>query len=77
MRGPELGLIFQEPMTRLDPLQTIEAHFRETIAHPPSPISASRRSAAARWRRSRGMGIPPTRFSSTRTSSRAGCASGS
>ena len=28
MRGPELGLIFQEPMTRLDPLQTIEAHFR-------------------------------------------------
>src|SRR4051812_21263756 len=24
MRGPELGLIFQEPMTRLDPLMTIE-----------------------------------------------------
>ena len=31
MRGPELGLIFQEPMTRLDPLQTIEEHFRETL----------------------------------------------
>ena len=31
MRGPELGLIFQEPMTRLDPLQTIEAHFREAL----------------------------------------------
>jgi peptide/nickel transport system ATP-binding protein len=23
LRGPELGLIFQEPMTRLDPLMTI------------------------------------------------------
>src|SRR5262249_50114780 len=31
LRGPELGLIFQEPMTRLDPLQRIEDHFRETL----------------------------------------------
>ena len=31
LRGPEIGLIFQEPMTRLDPLHTIESHFVETL----------------------------------------------
>src|SRR5215208_8203537 len=36
MRGPDLGLIFQEPMTRLDPLMTVEHHFIETLsAHEP------------------------------------------
>src|SRR6188768_570644 len=30
-RGPDLGLIFQEPMTRLNPLMRIEDHFRETL----------------------------------------------
>jgi peptide/nickel transport system ATP-binding protein len=61
MRGPELGLIFQEPMTRLDPLQTIEKHFREALrTHEPgiSDEEARRRSLEALA----GMGIPPTRF---------------
>jgi oligopeptide/dipeptide ABC transporter ATP-binding protein len=61
LRGPELGLIFQEPMTRLDPLMTIEGHFLETLeAHEPELDGAEMR------RRSleslAGMGIPPTRF---------------
>ena len=30
-RGPDLGLIFQEPMTRLNPLMRIEQHFEETL----------------------------------------------
>jgi peptide/nickel transport system permease protein len=35
-RGERVALVFQEPMTRLDPLQTIEDHFAETItAHRP------------------------------------------
>ena len=61
MRGPELGLIFQEPMTRLDPLQTIAAHFREALRTHHSDISdeeVRRRSLEALA----GMGIPPTRF---------------
>ncbi len=61
MRGPELGLIFQEPMTRLDPLQTIEAHFREAIlTHMPDldKEEVRRRSLEALA----GMGIPRTRF---------------
>ncbi len=61
LRGPELGLIFQEPMTRLNPLMTIEDHFRETLrTHEPdvSDEDVRRQSLEALG----GMGIPPTRF---------------
>ncbi|HEV3480661.1 MAG TPA: ABC transporter ATP-binding protein [Gaiellaceae bacterium] len=61
LRGPELGLIFQEPMTRLNPLMRIDDHFKETLeAHEPSLTDAEirRRSLDALGR----MGIPPTRF---------------
>jgi oligopeptide/dipeptide ABC transporter ATP-binding protein len=61
MRGPELGLIFQEPMTRLNPLLRISDHFRETLEqHEPNLTDAEikRRSLETLGR----MGIPPTRF---------------
>jgi peptide/nickel transport system ATP-binding protein len=61
MRGPELGLIFQEPMTRLDPLMTIEHHFIETLSaheHDTHERDMRRRSVEALA----AMGIPPTRF---------------
>jgi peptide/nickel transport system ATP-binding protein len=61
MRGPELGLIFQEPMTRLNPLLRISEHFRETLdQHEPNLTDAEirRRSLETLGR----MGIPPTRF---------------
>ncbi|MGH2723441.1 MAG: ABC transporter ATP-binding protein [Actinomycetota bacterium] len=61
MRGPEIGLIFQEPMTRLNPLMRIEDHFREMLkAHEPGlgEDEARRRSLETLA----GMGIPPTRF---------------
>jgi oligopeptide/dipeptide ABC transporter ATP-binding protein len=60
-RGPDLGLIFQEPMTRLNPLMRIEQHFEETLKqHEPGLGSAEirRRSLETLGR----MGIPPTRF---------------
>ena len=61
MRGPELGLIFQEPMTRLDPLVTIEAHFLETLrAHEPGLDTAAMRKRSLETLAR--MGIPPTRF---------------
>jgi peptide/nickel transport system ATP-binding protein len=63
LRGPELGLIFQEPMTRLNPLMRIEDHFAETIhTHEPglNKNEVRRRSLDALG----GMGIPPTRFRS-------------
>jgi peptide/nickel transport system ATP-binding protein len=63
LRGPRIGLIFQEPMTRLDPLMRIEDHFTETIrAHEPE---LSGREIRARSLDTLGaMGIPPTRFRS-------------
>jgi len=61
MRGPDLGMIFQEPMTRLNPLMKISKHFEETLkTHEPDigKKEARRRSLEAL----RGMGIPPTRY---------------
>jgi peptide/nickel transport system ATP-binding protein len=61
LRGPDLGLIFQEPMTRLNPLMRIEDHFRETIEQHESGLTdqeVRRRSLETLGR----MGIPPTRF---------------
>jgi peptide/nickel transport system ATP-binding protein len=63
LRGPDIGLVFQEPMTRLNPLMRIEDHFRETItSHEPglSKAEVRRRALDALG----GMGIPPTRFRS-------------
>ncbi len=61
MRGPELGLIFQEPMTRLNPLVTIESHFLETLrAHEPELEEEQMRKRSLETLAR--MGIPPTRF---------------
>jgi peptide/nickel transport system ATP-binding protein len=61
LRGPELGMIFQEPLTRLNPLMRISEHFEETLR-----THAPRVGKAEIHRRStdtlRKMGIPPTRY---------------
>ena len=60
-RGPELGMIFQEPLTRLNPLLRVSEHFSETLrTHEPDIDSdeVERRSLDVL----RQMGIPPTRF---------------
>ena len=62
-RGGDLGMIFQEPLTRLNPLMRISEHFEETLrAH-------HRRLSADECRKRalevlRVMGIPPTRYRS-------------
>jgi peptide/nickel transport system permease protein len=61
LRGPSLGMIFQEPMTRLDPLMSVSGHFAEALRTHDRTIrddEIRRRSLEALG----AMGIPPTRF---------------
>ncbi len=63
LRGYQLGMIFQEPLTRLNPLMRISEHFEETIKqHEPglSKDQVKERALDAL----RQMGIPPTRYRS-------------
>jgi len=62
LRGPDLGMIFQEPMTRLNPLMKISQHFEEVLKiHEPQLGKKEARKRALETLR--GMGIPPTRYS--------------
>ncbi len=61
LRGPKIGLVFQEPMTRLDPLMRISDHFAEALrTHEPgiSDAEIRQRSLEALG----GVRIPPTRY---------------
>ncbi len=62
-RGPELGMIFQEPMTRLNPLMRISEHFEEAVKVHAAGVDrqeVKRRALEVL----RVMGIPPTRYRS-------------
>lgn len=63
LRGVDLGMIFQEPLTRLNPLMRISQHFEETIKqHEPGlPKDQIKQRALDALRQ---MGIPPTRYRS-------------
>jgi peptide/nickel transport system ATP-binding protein len=61
VRGAGMGLIFQEPMTRLDPLMKVSAHFAEVLkVHEPKLSKDEARDRALGALRS--LGIPPTRY---------------
>ncbi len=63
LRGPDMGMIFQEPLTRLNPLMRISEHFEETLKRHEQGLSKD----AIRVRALevlRLMGIPPTRYKS-------------
>ena len=63
LRGGELGMIFQEPMTRLNPLMRISEHFEEALrAHHPRMAKDEIKHHALDVLRV--MGIPPTRYPS-------------
>ncbi|MFN2643060.1 MAG: ABC transporter ATP-binding protein [Actinomycetota bacterium] len=60
-RGSEVSLVFQEPMTRLNPLMRVSDHFVEMIrAHQPDTSKDDARDMAREALRA--MGIPPTRL---------------
>ncbi len=63
LRGYELGMIFQEPLTRLNPLMRISEHFEETIKQHEPGLAKDQVKARA-LDALRQMGIPPTRYRS-------------
>ncbi len=64
LRGRAMGMIFQEPMTALNPVQTIGAQVAETIRiHENAPRAEGARRAADILAR---VGLPPDRFSLSR-----------
>jgi oligopeptide/dipeptide ABC transporter ATP-binding protein len=63
LRGEDVGLVFQEPMTRLNPLLKVSDHFVEMIRTHQPDTSRDEARAMARSALSQ-MGIPPTRIDS-------------
>ncbi len=63
LRGTDLAMIFQEPLTRLNPLMRISEHFEEALRTHLSGLDRpqARQRALAILRR---IGIPPTRYRS-------------
>ncbi len=62
-RGAELGMIFQEPLTRLNPLMRISQHFEEALRAHQGKLSKAECEHRA-MEVLRVMGIPPTRYRS-------------
>ncbi|MDX1657234.1 MAG: ABC transporter ATP-binding protein [Nitriliruptorales bacterium] len=59
-RGQDIALVFQEPMTRLDPLMRVSDHFVEAVrAHRPDTSKDDAKQAGREVLAA--MGIPPTR----------------
>ncbi|MCF2525711.1 ABC transporter ATP-binding protein [Yinghuangia soli] len=63
LRGPELGLIFQEPMTRLNPLMRVSEHFEEALRTHNGDLTKDEIRTRA-LDALRGMGIPASRYES-------------
>ncbi len=60
MRGNDVGMVFQEPMTALNPVKTIGAQVAETIlVHSDTPRDQAMERAGEMLRR---VGLPPERF---------------
>ena len=61
LRGAGMAMIFQEPMTRLDPLMRISEHFDEALKTHEKHLSKHERETRG-LDALRALGIPPTRY---------------
>lgn len=62
MRGNTMGMVFQEPMTALNPVQTIGAQVAETILIHEKTSKADAYERAAAMLERVGLTLPPTRY---------------
>jgi len=62
LRGKAMGMVFQEPMTALNPLQTIGAQVAETIRIHTDATRAQAHEQAANMLRRVGLTMAPTRY---------------
>ena len=62
MRGNTMGMVFQEPMTALNPVQTIGAQVAETILIHEKTSKADAHARAAAMLERVGLKVPPTRY---------------
>ena len=63
LRGKDVGMIFQEPLTRMNPLMRVSQHFEETI-HQHEPKLSREEVKERALEALRLLGIPPTRYRS-------------
>lgn len=62
MRGNTMGMVFQEPMTALNPVQTIGTQVAETILIHEKTSKAAAHERAAHMLERVGLKVPPTRY---------------
>ncbi|KQI73752.1 microcin ABC transporter ATP-binding protein [Loktanella sp. 5RATIMAR09] len=62
MRGNMMGIVFQEPMTALNPVQTIGAQVAETILIHEKTTKANAHKRAAAMLERVGLSVPPSRY---------------
>ena len=62
MRGNTMGMVFQEPMTALNPVQTIGAQVAETILIHEKTTKAEAHQRAAAMLERVGLKVPPSRY---------------
>jgi peptide/nickel transport system ATP-binding protein len=76
IRGRQIGAIFQDPLTSLNPLYTVGRQLVETIRTHLPLSQAQARERAIQLLRDTGIPAPEAGWTTTRTSSPAACASG-